>query len=612
MQTQAFWIGLVCTFGCVSKPEESSGGTLVSADEDGGAADGSWEDGGESGASTSSGASDSGDDSTHEGSDSDGPTSDDGEADADASDSGEALADSSGDGSDPDTGHAGGGTSGDGETGMDSGSTGAEADGAESDDTSAPSIDTGTASGEDTIGGGLSGDGIDDDDADTSPPYNEAIFRATHNSYSGHERGSIRAQLDAGIRQVEFDFHDNDYATEGFRLGHRSVGSEVETVPPNPTDLALSSWLEIVSDWSEENTGHTPIHVLLNIKDDMTDNRRTDEGSFAALNRLLVEAFGERLFWARNLGDSWPTVNELRGQIIVGLTGRETTSSRRAYVRDRGVDAAVAMNDRGQIIEVHKSESHNTLWFWTGQAQDDGSVIWHHHGQYDNGRNPSIALNNDGWFVEVHRSQSDNGLWSWVGKIGPSGDLEFYTNARFDSGRRPTIDFLDLDGLALREIHESSSEDDVNWDWATTLDTEALRLDWGSHDRTEDARYDVTRATSDAGTVTVWSEDELDDDTLMYRMDTGMAGRIRYAQVAFIDTSPGDPDVLVESSPFRSFPSGSHAESMTWFGRGGISRIWSFDSDDAESMGFPPNFAATDTPYEDWYVSWGESVGAYD
>jgi len=40
--------------------------------------------------------------------------------------------------------------------------------------------------------------------------------------------------------------------------------------------------------------------------------------------------------------------------------------------------------------------------------------------------------------------------------------------------------------------------------------------------------------------------------------------------------------------------------------------MWSFDESDASAMWLSPQFAATDTPYEDWYLEWGVSVGAYD
>lgn len=42
-------------------------------------------------------------------------------------------------------------------------------------------------------------------------PFASATFRATHNSYSGNlggTRGSIVSQLDAGVRFLELDIHD--------------------------------------------------------------------------------------------------------------------------------------------------------------------------------------------------------------------------------------------------------------------------------------------------------------------------------------------------------------------------------------------------------------------
>src|SRR5437763_1583944 len=53
----------------------------------------------------------------------------------------------------------------------------------------------------------LPGDGL---------PFASAVFRATHNSYSGNvdgSKGSIVSQLDRGVRFLEFDIHDNGYAT---------------------------------------------------------------------------------------------------------------------------------------------------------------------------------------------------------------------------------------------------------------------------------------------------------------------------------------------------------------------------------------------------------------
>ena len=450
---------------------------------------------------------------------------------------------------------------------------------------------------------------------DTSPPYDQVCFRASHNSYSGEERGSIVAQLEAGVRQIEFDFHDNDYESEGFRMGHSSPGGEVFHEDGNPHSNRLEDWLVVVAEWSASNPAHAPIHMLLNIKDDMTDNRSTAEGSLAALNSLVLEVFGDRLFWSRDLGEAWPSVNSLRGKIIVGLTGRETTSSRVAYLRDRGANPAVAMNDHGQIIEVHKSETQDMLWFWTGQMQPDGRVIWWHHGRYGSGRDPAIALNNHGYFVEVHRSHSDDDLWTWTGRITETGDLEFLENTEFSEGREPSVSFTDLEGFAFREVHSGSGDAGARMAWDGVVSATDGGIAWGAHGATTDALFDVDRATSSAGSVAVESVTygSSGANTLVYETDDHERDHIRYAQIAFIDSNDGDPDLVEDMTPFRSFRTGSHDGARSWRESGGISRVWRFSESDAAALSdAPPHFAATDEPLSAWYAEWAATNDCVD
>ena len=453
------------------------------------------------------------------------------------------------------------------------------------------------------------------DPLDTSLPYDQVCFRSSHNSYSGEERGSILTQLESGVRQVEFDFHDNDYESEGYRLGHGSPGSEVDHDGTNPSTDRLEDWLMQVSDWSATHPDHAPIHVLLNIKDDMTDNRSTAEGSFAALNTLVLSVFGERLFWARSLGEEWPSLSSLRGKVIVGLTGRETTGSRVAYLRDRGVSPAVAMNDHGQIIEVHQSESHDMLWYWTGQLQPDGRVIWWHHGRYDSGRDPAIALNNHGMFVEVHRSHADDDLWTWTGRITEDGDLEFLQNEELGSGVQPSIAFTDIGAYSVREIHTSPSDTSARWARSGALSADDGDISWSASTATADLPYDLDAASAALGSVSVSSLafGASGADTLVYQTSTFGPAPIRYAQIAFIDSSWGDPDVVNEATRFRSFPSGSHDRASAWREGGGISRMWSFSESDATALATtPPQFGATDEPLSAWYSEWAESNDCAD
>ncbi|MGB0648580.1 MAG: hypothetical protein ACPGQS_15450, partial [Bradymonadia bacterium] len=128
------------------------------------------------------------------------------------------------------------------------------------------------------------------------PTLGSTFFAGTHNSYSGGARGSVTAQLNLGIRCLEFDFHDNDFERlQAYRLGHSSHESEVELGEGNPETTYLRAWLELVSDWSLANRGHGPIILLLDAKDNLRDNYGPELGNLGYLNQLLVEIYGDRL-----------------------------------------------------------------------------------------------------------------------------------------------------------------------------------------------------------------------------------------------------------------------------------------------------------------------------
>src|SRR5689334_12031818 len=117
--------------------------------------------------------------------------------------------------------------------------------------------------------------------------YDAMRARASHKSYSGCARGSLIDQLNANVRCIEFDFHDNAFdIIKDYRIGHLKPGAEVDHTPPNPPDDKLDSWLEVVKAWSIANPGHEPITIVLDAKDDLTDN---DAADLAELNRRVKE-----------------------------------------------------------------------------------------------------------------------------------------------------------------------------------------------------------------------------------------------------------------------------------------------------------------------------------
>ena len=161
--------------------------------------------------------------------------------------------------------------------------------------------------------------------------FNESFFKATHNSYSGAERGAIAAQLDAGVRFIELDIHDDDFATHNdFRVGHNQPIHEVDLTPPNPPTVFLRAWLAAINTWSTSHPKHAPITVALDVKDDLSDNA-AGAGDLRFLNKQIREVFGGKLYTAAGHRHAWPTTESLRGKIIIVLSGSRPT--RQAYLR---------------------------------------------------------------------------------------------------------------------------------------------------------------------------------------------------------------------------------------------------------------------------------------
>ena len=127
-------------------------------------------------------------------------------------------------------------------------------------------------------------------------------FSHHHADVGGYEGTAFLTHVVARQQRVGFIAFD---ILEDYRIGHLKPGAEVDHRPPNPADDKLGSWLKIVNDWSAVNPGHEPITIVLDAKDDLTDNVDADleelnrrvEAAFAALHRETRERameLGER------------------------------------------------------------------------------------------------------------------------------------------------------------------------------------------------------------------------------------------------------------------------------------------------------------------------------
>jgi hypothetical protein len=425
-------------------------------------------------------------------------------------------------------------------------------------------------------------------------PFAQAVFAATHNSYSGNlaggARGSIAHQLDTGVRFVEFDVWDKlDSGQRGYFIGHNGPGNEVDTTGGNPSTNVLGDWLEVVAGWSDQNHGHAPITVALDMKDDITD----DNYSFAlanpaALNKTLTDVFGDKLVLAGTRDydqNPLPNVSQLRDKVIVVLSGNQQT--RTLYRRDAGATPAVAMNSAGKVVEVHQSNTNDYLWSWTGTYGSDGSIRWDRHTRYDTGRTPAVAVGADGTVVEVHKSQNNSGLYYHVGKLGADNEIAWGASVKYDTGATPAVAFDDNGDVV--EVHSSGS--DLYRRVGTVSGTQ---ITWGAAVRT-DQPLDKTTATSGTRSVRI----STDATILRYTTDRVASARVQYQQVAFTEYQAGDNAELRTNTVYWASVASNKTFLSQALAAGKAVRGWDFES---YTAGDPlPGFPATNHPDATWY-----------
>lgn len=445
--------------------------------------------------------------------------------------------------------------------------------------------------------------------AAASPLFTSSVFLATHNSYSGNVDGaknSIDYQLDHGVRFIELDVHDNGYDTNhDYSVGHGSPGDLVDHAG-NPASNLLRDWLNVIESWSVGHPTAAPLVVMLDLKDDLTDNASFAAGNLTALNQELQTAFGANLLRAADYPAGQPTVDSLRGRVLTLLSGDATT--RAEYRRDVGDDPSIAINGHGQVVEVHDSGG-GALWYWTGTYGADGRVTWLRHGKYDSGTTPAVALNDNGDLVEVHKSQSASTLWSHVGHLGADGEITWSASQKYDSGVQPTVAFTGPTATTVREIHQSQSNSQ-NWTWNGALNGTST-ITWSGNAKTSDARYDKTTSTSGSEQVTVYNAADglTPASTLRYSTGQVTGGRIAYPQIAFDEYQDGDSAELQQGALFYGAPATDSSFITAARQSGHLVRGWDFDS---ASLATSPlaNYPASNTPWAAWYQTMVTQAGA--
>jgi hypothetical protein len=448
--------------------------------------------------------------------------------------------------------------------------------------------------------------------------YCDQIFMSTHNSYEGGSVGSIVRQLDAGVRQLELDIHGDDIERWGdYRLGHdEGPGERVAIGNGNPNTDSFTSWLRLIGNWSNSHSGHSPITIVLDLKSSLSKKRSYGEGNLTFLNAKLKSVLGEKLYSTEEFRGTWPSVEALRNRFIVVLSG--DVDSRREYLWDTGRNPAVASNSSGNVVEVHDS-GYGTLWYWSGKRSPDGFVRWMRHGCYDTGQKPAVAINNNGVVVEVHESGTPVSprLFYQVGKINQDYDITWfsrYDGHQYDNGITPTVRFLSGGVLAVHEIHCSENESQ-NWSWEGFIDVNAHTIAWKNNHKTVQPLYPKDSVTFGNFNiqVSVAANGASSGDTLLYRSPVIGTHRIRYEQVAFVESQKDHRDDALWKDGVSFCATPSSQSNLEWAlarrRERRLVRLWDFNERLPEfgaDLSRVVNFPATDSPFAPWYKSiWG-------
>jgi hypothetical protein len=165
--------------------------------------------------------------------------------------------------------------------------------------------------------------------------YNEVRQVSSHNSYDRCGMNPLECtpkrdlwlQAEYGVRSFELDLHHGD------RRGEWAVYHATNTISGGNHCETLTECFQYLGDWHDAHPGHEPITIWYELKDKWEDGWKPVD-----LDRRFQSRFGAALFTPSQLlarcpaahtlqqavqmpGCGWPTVDELRGRVMMVLMG---------------------------------------------------------------------------------------------------------------------------------------------------------------------------------------------------------------------------------------------------------------------------------------------------
>lgn len=144
---------------------------------------------------------------------------------------------------------------------------------------------------------------------------------------------------------------------------------------------------------------------------------------------------------------------------------------------DSGRQPSVAVNDKGVVVEVHKSQSFDKLYYRVGQIEGN-KISWGDSHQYDSGVTPSVAINNSGQIVEVHKSEWRDKLFYRTGLISSGRKIQWSSSREYQDGVSPSVG-LTADGRVV-EVHSSEGITGL-WQLSGVLNGEVINWSGSSN-----------------------------------------------------------------------------------------------------------------------------------
>lgn len=165
--------------------------------------------------------------------------------------------------------------------------------------------------------------------------YDQVYQLQPHNSYD--QTSSITDWLNSGFRSLEIDVVDYRDWQDNPRGPWVSHSSSISSANCDGWRITrLTDCLAAVTNWSDDNPNHFPIQILLDMKSTFNFTASWKTHEIQLLDQIIEDNLGTRLFRYSDLLDhlgsssnyrntlktlGWPTIAEMRGKIVVLLTG---------------------------------------------------------------------------------------------------------------------------------------------------------------------------------------------------------------------------------------------------------------------------------------------------